>query len=110
MPDEEDYKDYKTVEDYLQSREASRYYHDLYLKAVNHPVRREMLKIIKEKRRITRKELLKLLTEAGLIKDDFALQYNIDFLTKALCVKSIEEGENIIYEITQAGKVIDFLK
>ena len=46
MPDEFDFKNYKSMKDYGKSLEGSKYLHDLYLKAVNHPVRREILEML----------------------------------------------------------------
>jgi hypothetical protein len=109
MPDESDYKDYKSIEDYGKSMEGSRYFHSLYLKAVNHPIRREILTIISKKEKISKSELMRHLMEKNIVDDESVFQYNIDFLKKALCLE-IEELENeTYYKITQEGRVIDYL-
>jgi DNA-binding transcriptional ArsR family regulator len=91
--------------------EGSKYFHDLYLKAVNHPVRREILTVLSEKEELSRSFLIKHLLEKKLIQDENMFQYNIEYLIKALCVelkKPIERNEKV-YVITQGGKVIDYL-
>lgn len=84
--------------------------HALYLKAVNHPVRRVILKIVNKAEKISYKNLLNTLLEKETIKEEFAMNYNIDYLMKAFCINKIEEGAEIFYEITQSGKVVEYLK
>ena len=110
MPDESDFKDYTSIEDYGKTLEGSKYFHDLYLKAVNHPVRREILTLLSVKGEISRDFLKEHLLEKELIQDENMFQYNIDYLIKALCIEQKEEKDlNITYTITQGGKVIDYL-
>ena len=92
--------------------EGSKYLHDLYLKAVNHPVRREILEIVNKTKRMSKKELLKKLLDSNTIKEENQLIYNIDYLIKAFCINSINDDDNseIFYEITQSGKVIEYLE
>jgi hypothetical protein len=112
MPDEFDFKNYKSMEDYSQSVEGSKYLHSLYLKAVNHPVRREILEIVNKAKKISKKAVFKDLIEKNLIEDENQLTYNIDYLIKAFCINSLQEdGSNeTFYEITQSGKVIEYLE
>ena len=110
MPDEFDYKNYKSMEDYSQTLEGTKYLHGLYLKAVNHPVRRQILEIVNKTNKISKKALLKELIEKNLIQDENQLIYNIDYLIKAFCINSIEQGNEIFYEITQSGKVIEYFE
>jgi hypothetical protein len=112
MPDEFDFKKYKSMEEYSKTVEGTRYLHDLYLKAVNHPIRREILNIINDLTRISKSTLLKKLIEDKIIEDESMFNYNMDFLIKAFCIKSIndEETNEIYYEITQSGKVVDYLE
>ncbi len=112
MPDEFDFKNYKSMEEYSQTMEGTKYLHDLYLKAVNHPVRREILEIVNKTKKISRKELLKQLIDSNFIKEEDQLVYNIDYLIKAFCINSIKDdvsGE-IFYKITQSGKVIEYFE
>jgi len=47
-----------------------------------------------------------------MIKEENQLVYNIDYLIKAFCINSIEDDDSdeIFYEITQSGKVIEYLE
>jgi hypothetical protein len=111
MPDESDFKDFKSIEEFEKTVEGSKYFHDLYLKAVNHPVRREILTLLSRNDGLTKKILIDQLLERGLISDENTFKYNIDYLIKALCIqlkRDEDSGENLYY-ITQEGKVIDYL-
>jgi len=111
MPDEFDFHKYKSMEEYSKTMEGSKYLHDLYLKAVNHPVRREILEIVNKTKKISKKELLTKLIDSNLIKDENQLIYNIDYLLKAFCINSIEdENGETFYEITQSGKVVEYFE
>lgn len=112
MPDEFDFKNYKTMEEFSKSVEGTRYLHDLYLKAVNHPIRREILNIVNKLTRISKSKLLKKLIEDKIIEDESMFNYNMDFLIKAFCIKSVkdEKSNEIFYEITQGGRVIEYLE
>ena len=110
MPDEFNFKTYKSIEDYMLSAEGTKYYHDLYLKAVNHPIRREILKYINDAKSVSKTELLKKLIENRILESESILDYNMYFLVKALCVEKFEKNDEIYYRITQAGKVIEYFK
>jgi len=113
MPDEfefENYSDFKTIEDFSKTVESSKFYHDLYLKAVNHPIRREILKIVNDSNEILEERLFNQLSEKEILKDPSILEYNINILIKALCIEKIERRDRTYYVITQAGKVVDYLK
>ena len=81
--------------------------HAQHLKAVNHPIRREMLRYINEVDQISKKELIDKLIQNDIIKDDNVFNYNMDFLTQALCVEKIENEHEIYYKILPGGKVIE---
>ena len=110
MHDESDFRNYKTIEEFGKTVEGTRYLHSLYLKAVNHPIRREILNLVNEAQIISRNELLSKLLELDIIPDNRVFDYNMDYLIKALCILKIEENQNISYQITQGGKVVDYLK
>ncbi len=110
MPDEFDFHKYKSMEEYSKTMEGSKYLHDLYLKAVNHPVRREILSIILKKR-ILKNNLVEVLIKKNIIKDENHLTYHIDYLLKAFCISSTKnKNGEVLYEITQSGKIIEHLK
>ena len=112
MPDEFDFKDYKTMDEFSKSVEGNKYLHELYLKAVNNPIRREILNIVNKFERIAKSNLVKILAEDNKIDDEYVFNYNMDYLIKAFCIQSIkdEKTNDIYYEITQSGKVVDYLK
>jgi hypothetical protein len=110
MPDEFDFKKYKSFEEYAKSVEGYRYIHDVYLKAVNHPVRREILNIINERGDVSEDFLFSELKKQGTIKNIEDLQYNLDYLLKAFCIKRIEKMDAKIYRLTKNGKIVDYLE
>ena len=109
MPDEFDFKNYKSIEDYGKSLEGNKYFHSLYLKAVNHPLRREILNIVNKAKRISKDDLIEKLLESNTIEDENIFNYNMDYLIKAFCIEKIEIEGKIFYEITQGGQVVDYL-
>ncbi|MHA1689647.1 MAG: hypothetical protein ACTSUN_09980 [Promethearchaeota archaeon] len=109
MSDEFEFRNYKNIEEYLKTVEGSRYYHGLYLKAVNHPIRRKILEKMNEVKSISRGDLFTYIKQNDIEIDENTFQYNLDFLVKALCIKEKKENDEMKYEITQAGKVIEYL-
>ena len=111
MPDESDFKDFKSIEEFEKTVEGNKYFHDLYLKAVNHPVRREILILLSGNDGLSKKILVDHLLEKKLISDENMFKYNVDYLIKALCIeiKQDEKTGEDLYFITQEGKVIDHL-
>jgi hypothetical protein len=109
LPDEFDFKNYKSIEDYGKSLEGNKYFHSLYLKAVNHPLRREILNIVNKAKRILKDDLIADLLESNTIEDENIFNYNMDYLIKAFCIEKIEIEGKIFYEITQGGQVVDYL-
>ena len=109
MPDEFDFKNYKSIEDYGKSLEGNKYFHSLYLKAVNHPLRREILNIVNKAKRISKDDLIDKLLASNTIADENVFNYNMDYLIKAFCIEKIEIEGKIFYEITQGGQVVDYL-
>jgi len=112
MPDESDFKNFKTMGEFGKTLEGSKYLHGLYLKAVNHPIRREILEIVNKEELVSKEILLNILVNKDLVEDEGVFKYNIDYLIKALCIESIidEKNKEIFYKITQSGKVIEYLK
>jgi len=110
MPDEFDFKSYKTMEEFGKTLEGTKYLHSLYLKAVNHPIRRKILIYVNDAQRISRDKLLNSLLDNKIIDDKHTFDYNMDYLIKAFCIKKIEEENKVYYEITQSGQVVDYLK
>ena len=94
-------KDSKTIG---KSVEETRQYHTRYLRAINSPLRREILRALKEGDATI--EDLQLST--GLDKD--ALKWHLSVLEHGFCVeKDIEKGK-LVYKLTQEGRVVDYLE
>jgi hypothetical protein len=110
MPDEFDFKNYKSLEEFEKSLEGTKYLHTLYLKAVNHPIRREILNIVNNVSRISKNDLYNCLIEKQLVNDESSFNYNVDYLIKAFCIKKVEDKGDLYYEITQSGKVVEYLE
>ena len=91
----------KTVTD---SIEETRLYHSRYLRAMNSPLRRDILRIIKEK-----KYTIEELENKTQLKKS-TLIWHLDILENGFCLeKYVKEGKTY-YTLTQEGKVIDFLE
>ncbi|MFX1531715.1 MAG: hypothetical protein ACFFBC_11430 [Promethearchaeota archaeon] len=81
--------------------------HAQHLKAVNHPIRREMLRLVFETESIQENELLQKLKEDNILDDKNLFFYHMDFLLQALCVEKIEQEGTTQYKILPGGKVIE---
>ncbi|MDH5787385.1 MAG: winged helix-turn-helix domain-containing protein [Candidatus Bathyarchaeota archaeon] len=91
----------KTTSDSIKN---TREYHERYLRAVNNPLRRELLKALKEG--CTTIEDLQ--SKTGL--DEDTLKWHLDVLEHDFCIeKEIKQGKSF-YKLTQEGKVINYLK
>jgi hypothetical protein len=81
--------------------------HAQHLKAVNHPIRREMLRIVFENESIKESDLLDKLIQDNIIEDTNLFNYHMDFLLQALCVEKVEQEGIQYYKILPGGKVIE---
>jgi DNA-binding transcriptional ArsR family regulator len=94
-------KDSKTVG---KSIEETRQYHTRYLRAINSPLRREILRALK-KGRATVEDLE---SRTGL--DNVTLKWHLSVLEHGFCVeKNIIKGK-LIYKLTQEGRVVDYME
>jgi len=109
MPDEYDFKNYKTMEEYSRTLDGNKYLHSLYLKAVNHPIRRSILEIVNMEETIPKATLFELLKQKGVVQDKSSFEYNLDYLKKAFCIEIDTESEELLIKITQSGKVVEYL-
>ena len=83
--------------------EETRIYHERYLRAINNPMRRKILRTLKDG--FSTIEDLKLST--GL--DNTALNWHLSILENGSCVeKDVMEGK-LVYRLTQEGRVVDYL-
>jgi DNA-binding transcriptional ArsR family regulator len=94
-------KDSKTVG---KSIDETREYHTRYLRAINNPLRREILRALK-KEGATIEDLE---SRTGL--DNEALKWHLSLLEHGFCVeKNIKKGK-LIYQLTQEGRVVDYME
>ena len=81
--------------------------HAQHLKAVNHPIRREILKFVNEKEKILEDNLINKLKENNTLDSEEIFKYHMTFLLQTLCVEKIEKEDKIMYKILPSGKVIE---
>ncbi len=78
--------------------------HELYLRAVNNPLRRRILDALTEGN-YTVEEL-----EAKTNLDEITLRWHLNVLESGLCVEKENKQDKVIYKLTQFGKVVKYLK
>lgn len=94
----------KSKEAREESIEESRQYHIRYLRAINSPLRRKILRALKE----GYATIEDLRSSTGFDSD--TLKWHLSVLEYGSCVKrSIKKGK-AVYEITQEGKVVDYIE
>ena len=87
-----------------RSIEETRQYHTRYLRAINSPLRREILKALK-KGYATIEDLQ---SSTGLNND--TLKWHLSVLEHGFCIeKAIKQGK-LVYKLTQEGRVVDYLE
>jgi len=87
-----------------RSIEETRQYHERYLRAINSPVRRRILKALK-KGTATIEDLQ---SRTGL--DENTLTWHLSILEHGFCIqKNMKEGKPV-YKLTQEGRIIDYLE
>jgi len=94
----------KTSKTTSDSIENTRQYHERYFRAINNPLRREILKALKEGHATVED----LQSKTGLESD--TLTWHLKILEHDFCVeKEIKQGKTY-YKLTQEGKVINYLE
>ena len=78
--------------------------HELYLRAINNPLRRKILNFLKENN-FTIEELA-----VNTCLDEFTLRWHLSVLERGLSVEKEDNKGNILYKLTQFGKVIDYME
>ena len=93
-------KDSRTIGN---SIEETKEYHVRYLRAINNPIRRDILRALKD----GDATIQTLQVKTGL--DPKALDWHLSILEYGYCVeKEVREGSKI-YRLSQEGKVVDFM-
>ncbi len=90
----------KTVAD---SMEETKERHRRYLRAVNNPVRRDILRAMKD----GNTTIDELSSATGL--DAKTLDWHLRMLEDGFCVERRQRGERVVFELTQEGLVVDFM-
>lgn len=84
--------------------EEEKEYHRRYLRAVNHPLRKTILRLLM-KQNMTAEQL------AGKLQTDMSyLTWHLEFLEYGHCITHKLEDGGIIYILTKEGNVIKYLE
>ncbi len=86
------------------SIESTRLYHELYLRAVSSPLRRNILRVLKEGPATIEELSSKMRIESE------ALKWHLDMLEHGFCVEKENINGKSFYKLTQEGRVIDYLE
>jgi len=90
----------KTVTD---SIEETGLFHTRYLRAINSPLRRKILRIINEGHSTFGELQLKMNLDKAM------LNWHLDILEHRFCIEKQTNQGKLVYNLTQEGRVIDFL-
>ena len=93
------YKDSKTIGNSL---EETREYHKRYLRAVNSPIRRKILRALKSGP-LTLEEL-----GERVNMEQKTLSWHIDILEYGFCIDRIEKGGKEVLILTKEGEIVDY--
>jgi DNA-binding transcriptional ArsR family regulator len=86
-----------------ESMEETRQYHERYLRAVNNPVRRRILRFLKD----GSKTVEDIESNTGLESE--ALNWHLSMLEHGFCVEKVVEEGKIVYKLTKEGRIVDYL-
>ncbi|MGD2142789.1 MAG: winged helix-turn-helix domain-containing protein [Candidatus Bathyarchaeota archaeon] len=84
--------------------EETKEYHIRYLRAINSPVRREILRALKDG-----DATLQVIEERTGLEEE-SLEWHLSILEHGFCVEKKERGGTIIYSLTQEGLVVDYVE
>jgi len=88
----------------ILSIEETKQYHTRYLRAINSPLRRKILRALRR----GCSTIDDLQSAIGLDKD--ALNWHLRLLEHGFCVERIARQGKLIYKLTQEGRVVDYLE
>ena len=86
------------------SIEETRQYHTQYLRAINNPLRRKILRALGDK--WTSFEALQSATELPLD----VLKWHLQMLEQGFCIEQKTEKSITAYRVTQEGRIVDYLE
>ena len=87
-----------------KSTKETRRYHTRYLRAINSPLRREILRALKE----GCKTIEDLVLSTAL--DNDTLKWHLSILERGFCVEKSTIKGKLVYKLTKEGRVVDYLK
>ena len=87
-----------------KSIEETRQYHTRYLRAINSPLRRKILRALKKG--CTTIEDLQ--SSTGL--DNDTLKWHLSVLEHGFCIEKVIKQGKLTYKLTQEGRVVDYLE
>jgi len=85
-------------EETLNSAAKRKQVHELYLRAINNPLRRKILSVLKENN-FTIEELA-----VYTCLDEFTLRWHLNVLERGLCVEKEDNKGNILYKLNPIWK------
>ena len=85
------------------SEVETRLFHERYLRAVNNPLRRKILCILNK----GNDTLQELVSKTGL--DEITLKWHLSVLENGFCIEHQNKQGEIIYKVTQEGKVVNYI-
>ena len=83
--------------------EEERDYHVRYLRAINNPIRREILKVLKEG------SVTFVMLQSKIELDETILKWHLSILENGSCIKKEMNDTELFYKLTKEGQVIDYL-
>jgi predicted transcriptional regulator len=86
-----------------RSMKEEKEYHTRYLRAINNPMRRKILRRLKS----GCKTIMNLKSDMGL--DTTILKWHLDILEHGFCVEKDIKNGDITYKLTQEGEVVNYL-
>ena len=93
----------KTSKTTTNSIEGTRQYHRRYLIAINSPLRRQILRVLKNG-----STNIDQLQEATKLNEG-TLEWHLSILEYGFCIEKECRQGNLTYKLTQEGKVVDYL-
>ena len=88
----------------VRSMEEERDYHSRYLRAINNPLRREILKALKEG------SVTFSMLQSKMELDENSLKWHLNILENGFCIKKERKNSELFYKLTKEGLVIDYLQ
>jgi predicted transcriptional regulator len=84
--------------------EEEKEYHRRYLRAVNHPLRKTILRLLMKQKMTIKQLARKLRTDVN------SLLWHLEFLEYGHCITHECESGNVVYMLTKEGNVINYLE